>query len=64
MTTEITTPYILVLYYSRNGHVKMLADQIALGVENAGVEAMLRTVRAVSTAVPYTHLTLPTNRYV
>ena len=49
MTTKITTPYILVLYYSRNGHVKMLAEQIALGVENAGVEAMLRTVPAVST---------------
>ena len=23
--------YILVLYYSRHGHVKMLAEQIALG---------------------------------
>ena len=30
------SPYILVLYYSRHGHVKMLADQIALGVESSG----------------------------
>ena len=37
-------PYILVLYYSRNGHVKMLAEQIANGVEAAGLEARLRTV--------------------
>ena len=44
-----TAPYILVLYYSRNGHVKMLADQIALGIESAGMEARLRTVPAVST---------------
>lgn len=45
----MSNPYILVLYYSRNGHVKMLADQIALGIESAGMEAKLRTVPAVST---------------
>jgi len=48
MGTETTTPYILVLYYSRHGHVQMLAEQIALGVESAGVEAKLRTVPSVS----------------
>ena len=48
MPTETATPYILVLYYSRHGHVQMLAEQIAIGVENAGVEAMLRTVPQVS----------------
>ena len=48
MSTETATPYILVLYYSRHGHVQMLAEQIAIGVENAGVEAMLRTVPPVS----------------
>ena len=47
--SEQAAPYILVLYYSRNGHVKMLADQIALGIESAGMEARLRTVPAVST---------------
>lgn len=40
--------YVLILYYSRNGHVKMLAEQIAQGVEMAGVEARLRTVPSVS----------------
>jgi len=40
--------YILVLYYSRNGHVKKLAEEIAQGVESAGMEARLRTVPAVS----------------
>ena len=48
MDSGINTPYVLVLYYSRHGHVKMLAEQIALGVENAGVEAKLRTVPTVS----------------
>lgn len=48
MTKQITSPYILVLYYSRNGHVKMLAEQLALGVESAGIEARLRTVPAIS----------------
>jgi len=37
-----------VLYYSRNGHVKKLAEEIAQGVESAGMEARLRTVPAVS----------------
>ena len=35
---------ILVLYYSRNGSTKLLANQIAKGAESEGAEAMLRTV--------------------
>ena len=35
---------ILVLYYSRNGSTKLLANQIAKGVESTGAGAMLRTV--------------------
>ena len=31
----MNNPYILVLYYSRNGHVKKLAEQIAQGIESA-----------------------------
>ncbi|MDG0971033.1 MAG: NAD(P)H:quinone oxidoreductase [Porticoccaceae bacterium] len=54
-------PYILVLYYSRNGHVKMLADQIALGIEKAGMEARLRTVPAVSTTCEATEESIPTS---
>jgi len=51
--------YVLVLYYSRNGHVKMLAEQIAQGVEMTGVEARLRTVPSVSTVCESTEQTIP-----
>ncbi|MBY4677106.1 NAD(P)H:quinone oxidoreductase [Marinobacterium arenosum] len=43
-----TTPYILVLYYSRHGATAEMARQIARGAEQAGIEARLRTVPAVS----------------
>ncbi|MAD66063.1 NAD(P)H:quinone oxidoreductase [Porticoccaceae bacterium nBUS_17] len=52
-------PYILVLYYSRNGHVKMLAEQIANGVEAAGLEARLRTVPGISTVCEATEDEIP-----
>lgn len=55
----MSNPYILVLYYSRNGHVKMLADQLALGIESAGMEARLRTVPAVSTICEATEESIP-----
>ena len=43
------TPYILILYYSRNGSVASMANEIAHGVEMIdGVEARIRTVPAVS----------------
>ena len=43
------SPYILVLYYSRNGATEQMAHQIARGVESvSGIEARLRTVPAVS----------------
>ncbi len=42
-------PYILVLYYSRNGATAEMARQVARGVEQvAGISARLRTVPAVS----------------
>lgn len=42
-------PYILVLYYSRQGATRKLAHQIARGIEQVpGIEARLRTVPAVS----------------
>ena len=53
------SPYMLVLYYSRHGHVKMLADQIALGIESTGLEARLRTVPAVSTVCEATEEDIP-----
>jgi NAD(P)H dehydrogenase (quinone) len=45
MTTS--SPYILVLYYSRHGSTEALAQHIARGVREAGLEARLRTVPAV-----------------
>jgi NAD(P)H dehydrogenase (quinone) len=45
----VSTPYILVLYYSRNGSTSDMARHIARGIEQGGMEARLRTVPAVST---------------
>lgn len=42
-------PYILVLYYSRNGSVAKLAQLIARGIESVtGIEARIRTVPPVA----------------
>jgi NAD(P)H dehydrogenase (quinone) len=43
------TPYVLILFYSRFGATAEMARQVARGVEEAGMEARLRTVPAVST---------------
>ncbi|HWV15199.1 MAG TPA: NAD(P)H:quinone oxidoreductase [Cellvibrio sp.] len=56
------TPYILVLYYSRNGATLQMAKQIARGVEQFGqgrIEARLRTVPAVSPVNEATEPTIP-----
>ena len=53
--------YVLVLYYSRNGHVKKLAEEIAQGVESAGMEARLRTVPAISTVCEATADDIPSS---
>jgi NAD(P)H dehydrogenase (quinone) len=54
----MTTPYILVLYYSRYGATEKLAQLIARGVEHSGkLEARIRTVPSVS---PTTEATAPT----
>jgi NAD(P)H dehydrogenase (quinone) len=43
---------ILVLYYSRNGSVKQMAQYVARGIESVpGMEARLRTVPPVSTTI-------------
>ncbi|MDG2089856.1 MAG: NAD(P)H:quinone oxidoreductase [Gammaproteobacteria bacterium] len=45
----MSSPYILVLYYSRYGSVAKMAQLIARGVESIdGIEARIRTVPAVS----------------
>lgn len=51
---------ILILYYSRTGHVKAMAEQIARGVESVtGCEAIFRTVPSVSTVCEATQDTIP-----
>jgi len=59
MSQSPQTPYVLVLYYSRNGATARMAQLIARGVEMAGsgrIEARIRTVPAVS---PVTEATAP-----
>jgi NAD(P)H dehydrogenase (quinone) len=55
----VSQPYVLVLYYSRNGATRALARQIARGVEEAGLEARLRTVPAISTVCEATEPEIP-----
>jgi len=52
--------YILVLYYSRHGSVKQMAQHIARGIESiAGIEARIRTVPAVSPNTEATEASVP-----
>lgn len=53
------TPYILVLYYSTGGATRQMAQQIARGIEQAGMEARLRTVPAISTVCESTAASIP-----
>ncbi len=56
------TPYILVLYYSRNGSTFEMAKQIARGIEQVtGIEARLRTVPAVSPVTESSEPIIPVN---
>ncbi|XYJ12768.1 NAD(P)H:quinone oxidoreductase [Telluria sp. B2] len=57
-----TTLTILVLYYSRHGATRKLAELIAQGIESLpGVEARLRTVPAVSTVSEAVEPDIPRN---
>jgi NAD(P)H dehydrogenase (quinone) len=57
-----TTPIILVLYYSRHGATRKLAELIAQGIDSTGgAEARLRTVPAVSTVAEATESDIPTS---
>ena len=54
------TPYILVLYYSRQGSTRELAMHIARGIEQVeGIEAKVRTVPAVSANTEQTEPVVP-----
>ena len=46
---SVSRPYVLVLYYSRFGATRILAEQMVAGIESVpGIEARLRTVPPVS----------------
>jgi len=51
--------YILILYYSRQGATAEMARLLARGVEDGGMEAMLRTVPEVSTTCESTTPAVP-----
>ncbi len=56
----MSEPYVLVLYYSRQGATATMAQHIARGVELVpGVTARLRTVPAVSTTCEQTAEEIP-----
>lgn len=56
----MSSPYVLVLYYSRYGATEKMAQLIARGVEQvAGMEARLRTVPAVSATTEATQAQVP-----
>jgi NAD(P)H dehydrogenase (quinone) len=48
---NIKTSQVLVLYYSKHGLTKQLAESIVKGIESEGAEALLRTVPDVSTNI-------------
>ena len=53
-------PYVLVLFYSRNGNTAKLANIIARGIESVNnIEARVRTVPPVSTTCEATAATIP-----
>lgn len=55
-------PYVLVLYYSRNGSTAKMAQAVARGIEqHAQIEARLRTVPAVSATCEQTDADIPSD---
>lgn len=55
----MSDPYILVLYYSRQGATREMARLIARGIESTGMSARLRTVPAVSAECEQTAPEIP-----
>ncbi|MBN26558.1 MAG: NAD(P)H quinone oxidoreductase [Alteromonadaceae bacterium] len=51
--------HILVLYYSRNGATKAMANRIAQGIESKGMQAKLRTVPDISDGIEFKQPSVP-----
>ncbi len=56
-----TSCHVLVLYYSKHGLTKQIAESIVKGLESEGVEALLRTVPEVSNNIDVSVLAVPKN---
>jgi len=56
-----TSCQVLVLYYSKHGLTKKIAESIVKGVESEGVEALLRTVPEVSNNIDESASAVPIN---
>ena len=59
--SSMEKPYILVLYYSRYGATKKMAELICRGIEKTGISALLRTVPNVSPTNEATEPLVPTD---
>ncbi|MFT5675732.1 MAG: NAD(P)H dehydrogenase (quinone) [Paraglaciecola sp.] len=57
--TQFKVGPVLILYYSRHGATKKMANKIAQGVEKFGLEALLRTVPEVSDNIQQTQPSVP-----
>ncbi|MFT4939068.1 MAG: NAD(P)H dehydrogenase (quinone) [Paraglaciecola sp.] len=57
--SQIKVRPVLILYYSRHGATKKMANKIAQGVEQAGLEALLRTVPEVSNNIQHAQPSVP-----
>lgn len=55
----MSAPYLLVLYYSTHGATRQMAQHIADGIEQTGLEARIRTVPAISTTCEATAPVIP-----
>lgn len=56
----MTAPYVLVLYYSVHGATRKMAHTIARGIEQVdGINAMVRTVPAISTVTEASEPEIP-----
>jgi len=53
------SPYVLILYYSRGGATRKLAQLIARGVEQTDAQAILRTVPSISANTEASESTIP-----